>query len=265
MQTSLPVRRYSTVVGDWGSLIGLLMVQEIGRRFHTSRFGALLALAEPILLICAIATFREEFKGMLPQFGTSVFVFVSSGIFPFYVFLRVSTRSRGARYDAAHRLPTVTTTETLIASILAETVLILASMVLWFTALWLGGIEEARPVALEVCVVPLSLLVVIGIGIGLVNAAISRRFPLWLYIYGIPGRALMILSGAYYIVDLLPLFFRDVVVWNPIAHGIEWFRLGQYGEYPVITLDRDYFIVSAVIALIVGIAAHRVTVRAERG
>jgi capsular polysaccharide transport system permease protein len=245
-------------------MVGFLTIQEFDRRFKTSRFGAFLALAEPILIIAAITAFRALFRGVLPQYGTSTVVFISSGIFPFYVFLRLSTRTRGARYDAVHRLPRATSTETLLAAIAAETALILTSLVLWFIGMWAFGLEEAKPEVPSDCVIALALLAVAGIGVGLVNAAISRRFPLWPFIYAIPSRALMILSGAYYIVDLLPLSFRNVVVWNPLAHGIEWFRLGLYGHYPVLTLDREYFVLGAVMALFLGIAAHRATIRSER-
>ncbi len=136
-------------------------------------------------------------------------------------------------------------------------------MVGWFAGMWLYGLN-AIPEDPKACLLALGLLAVGGIGIGLINAAISRRFQLWPYIYGIPGRALLVLSGAYYIVDLLPLFFRNVVVWNPLAHGIEWFRLGLYGNYPVITLDREYFGVAMAVALLLGVAAHRATIRTDR-
>ncbi len=116
----LPVRKITAAFSDWTSIIALLMVQEFDRRFSTSRFGAILALTEPILLIAAITAFRAQFKGMLPQFGTSTVLFVSSGVFPFYVFLRLSIRSRTARYDAVHRLPRVSSTDMVIAGIAAE-------------------------------------------------------------------------------------------------------------------------------------------------
>ncbi len=259
----VPLRKLVEAIGDWASIIAFLMVQEFDRRFSTSRFGGVLALAEPILLIAAITIFRAQFKGILPTFGTSTVLFVSSGVFPFYVFLRLSVRSRDIRYDAAHRLPRISSTDTVFASIGAEAALIFTALAGWFAAMWVYGLSAA-PEDPRACLLALGLFAVGGIGIGLVNAAISRRFPLWTYIYAIPGRALLVLSGAYYIVDLLPPFFRNVVVWNPLAHGIEWFRLGLYGNYPVITMDLEYFGMAMAVALLLGIAAHRATIRTNR-
>jgi capsular polysaccharide transport system permease protein len=71
----------------------------------------------------------------------------------------------------------------------------------------------------------------------------------------------MFMSGVFYVVDLLTPSIRDVIVWNPLAHGIEWFRLGLYGRYLVHTLDREYLMGVAGIVLLVGITAHRATLR----
>lgn len=259
----LTLRKLVEAVADWVSIVAFVMVQEFDRRFSTSRFGAILALAEPVLLIAAITIFRAQFKGILPQFGTSTVLFVSSGVFPFYVFLRLSIRSRDTRYDAAHRLPRVSSTDTMVAGIVTEAALIFTALGGWFAGMWIYGLNAA-PEDPRACLLALGLLAVGGTGVGLVNAAISRRFQLWTYIYAIPGRALLVLSGAYYIVDLLPPFFRNVVVWNPLAHGIEWFRLGLYGNYPVITMDLDYFGTAMASALLLGIAAHRATIRTNR-
>src|SRR5262245_35651432 len=110
-KSSSPIR-FGVALGSWASLIGFLMVREFDKRFQGTRLGPLLALAEPILMIVAIALFRGEIRNIAPPFGTSLVGFLSTGVFPFYVFLRLSTRWRNARYDSSHRLPRVTTTET---------------------------------------------------------------------------------------------------------------------------------------------------------
>ncbi len=117
----------------------------------------------------------------------------------------------------------------------------------------------------EECLIALLLLGMLGAGMGLINAAIIRRFPMWQMIYAVPSRGLVLLSGAYYVVDLMPLRVRDVLVWNPLTHAIEWYRIGQYGDqYPHITLDRVYCVTFAIVLLLIGIACHRMTIRSER-
>lgn len=257
--------RSGAALRSWAAMVGFLVVQEFVRRFATSRLAPLFAVLEPIALIAMVVFVRGFLKGMSPHFGTSVVLFISSGIMPYYVFLRLSMRSRVVRYDADHRWPGVTSTETLLASIVVAISLILCAMVIWFAILWMVGISGAVPVRPEECLVALLLFAMIGIGMGLVNAAIIRRFPLWQRIYAGPSRAFVFLSGAYYIVDLMPLKFRDIIVWNPLAHAIEWFRVGLYGDhYPAITLDRQYLVSFAMVLMLIGVACHRMTIRTER-
>lgn len=258
------IGRFSDALRSWGSLVGYLMVQEFDQKFRASRLGALLAFAEPLLLILVILAIRGLFRGNLPAYGDSIAVFYSSGVFPFYVFVRLSVRTRRARYDASHRLPRVSSTDLLIASALAETAIILTTMMIWFAGMWVYGLHEAAPVSILECIIPIGLLLALGIGFGLMNSAISRRFPLWSYIYGRASRGLMVMSGVFYVNDLLPYYVRSVLSWNPLVHGIEWFRLGLYGSYPVHTLDRDYFMAWAGGMLFLGIILHRATLRTAK-
>ena len=253
-------KAYATAFGNWRSVLGYLMVQDVGQRFKSSRLAAIMAICEPILLIVLLVAFRGIFRGRVAEFGTSIWVFYSSGVFPFYVFQRVSARTR-AKYAAFNRLPRVSSTNLLIASATAEAEIILTSMMIWFTILWLCGEREAVPTSIGACLIALMLLALLGGGVGLINSAISERYYVWTFVYGRTSRFLLFLSGVYYIIDLLPYHIRAVVVWNPIGHGIELFRLGLYGQYPVLTHDLGYFIGCTAAALFIGVIAHQGTLR----
>lgn len=255
--------RYAIAARSWASVISFLMIHEFDQRFRGSRFGAILAILEPILLIGLLIFLRGFVRDRLPTFGTSIFVFYSSGIFPFYVFIRLSYRARRTRYDGVQRLPRVGTTALLIASVLAEAVLILSMMLIWFFALWALGDEEAAPVSILDCAIPVALLAAIGVGAGLVNSAISRRSRLWTYVYARASRGLLIISGVFFVADLLPYHFRSIVVWNPLLHAIEWFRLGLYGSYPHYTLERDYLAGWALGLLFGGLLLYQATLRSS--
>jgi capsular polysaccharide transport system permease protein len=231
------------------------MVQELSSRFKASRVAAVFAFCEPLLLVILLVLVRGVFRGRTAEYGTSVWVFFSSGVFPYYIFQRVSTRTR-VRYEASRRLPRVSSTEMAVASSVAEAALILSSTLTWFTILWISGEREAIPTSLGICLMACLFLVVLGMGVGLINSVAFRRFPVWEYIYPRFSRFLMILSGVYWVVDLIPYYIRNVVVWLPTAHAIEWFRLGLYGRYPIHTLDVAYFIGFSVGALFLGILLH---------
>jgi capsular polysaccharide transport system permease protein len=257
-------RRFSNALGSWLSVISYLMVREFDQKFRGNRLSVLLAVAEPVLLISLMIMLRGLFRGQFPAYGLSTAVFYSSGVFPFYTFMRLSYRARQTKYDTSQRLPRVSATALLIASAIAEATLILSTMLAWFGALWLYGLEEAAPYSIPECAKPILLLMTFGIGVGLINSALSRRFALWSYLYGRLTRGLMLLSGVFVVADLLPYFARSILIWNPLLHGIEWFRLGLYGTYPVHTLDRDYLMTCAGISLFVGVISYRATLRTPR-
>lgn len=264
LRVGSPVRNALVAIANWRAIIAFLMVLQFDQKFKGTRLGALAAVAEPFLLIAITIAMRGMFRGRLPEYGDSIALFYSSGIFPFYIFVRLSNRARGVQYEAVRRLPRVSSTDYVIASAATETTLILSTMAVWFFGMWLYGIEGAWPASIVECLVPLFLLVVLGIGVGLVNSAISRQFVFWSYIYARVSRGLLFLSGAFYVVDLLPYSLRSVLVWNPLVHGIDWFRLGLYGRYPVHTLDREYLIGWAAGALFLGVVLHRATLRWEK-
>ena len=258
------MRKQGEALANWAGVIGLVMTLEFGRRFKGNPFATILALLEPLLVIGGILLMRGVFRGQLPQYGTSLAVFYSSGILPFYLFARLMMRVRATPYDSMRRLPRVSSTDVIIASSLTEGGMILAIMLVWFTVLSLCGLDEAVPYSFAPCFEALSLLACFGIGVGLINSAIARRFPIWHFIYQRLTFELMFLSGIFYIVDLLPYFLRSVIVWNPIVHGIEWFRLGLYGHYPTYTLDRQYLEICALVALFLGLVGHASTLRVAR-
>ena len=251
---------------SWRSTIGLLMVEQFDYRFKGTRFGILITLVEPILVVAVTVALRLLLRGHLPAYGTSLVLFYSSGILAFYMYLFLMARARASvRTDPATRLPRTTSVDYLIAGVIVESALMLTLLILWFLGMYTFGIEEAAPQNIIDCIVALLLLAALGVGVGLTSASISRLVPYWRYVANrVTGRALMFVSGAFFIVDLLPTAIRDVVVWIPIVHGLEWFRLGLYGRYPVNTLDREYLIGWVMGAMFVGILLFRSQLRSPK-
>lgn len=255
----------------WISLVLQVAVHELDSRFTATRFGLLLALAEPFLLVIIIVVLRFVLvRDQAPPFGVSTLVFYSSGVFPFYIFIRLSERLQRAGSGRGIVLPGVTQTIALVGGTLAESALILCSLILWFTALYMYGLEEAAPFYLGSCLAALTGLWLIGFGFGLCNAALLRYFSdftvfiwLWRRITG-RRRMLIFVSGVFFIADLLPFAHRNVIVWNPLVHGIEWFRWGLYGNYPIMTLDIEYFLMTAAGIFFLSIIAFWSTIRIAR-
>lgn len=246
---------------NWHRAMGLAIAYEWRKRASRNRFGALTTFAEPFLLLVFILLFRIWFRDRLPRFGHSAAVFYASGILPFYLFLRLSARGLATKYEASQRLPRITSTDQVLAAWALEISMYMSAFLIWFFGMWLYGLREAEPWSMIDCLLPLLCLGCMGLGIGLVNSAVSYFIPPWTYVWARFSRLLMFGSGVFYVVDLMDLRFRNLVVWNPLAHALEWFRLGLYGSYPHSTLDKEYLIFWAVGSLLAGIVAHGASLR----
>lgn len=250
-----------TALANWVSMINYLAIRDISNRFNRTPVAAILTLLAPLLALAGILIIRGFLKGRFPQFGHSLAVFYASGIFPFFVFMRLALSARRTSYHPARRLPGVRSTDTLVAFVLGDAATILTSTLICFVGLWLYGLIEAKPVSMGMCLIALFFLGTFGVGLGLINSAIARHFRLWGFVYAQGTRGLIFLSGVFHVVDLTPIFIRNIIVLNPITHGIEWFRLGLYGNYPVHTLDRSYLMWATGICLFLGLVAHIATIR----
>jgi len=251
-------------LGNWRIRFTVLLAHFMTSRFKGNKFALILRLAEPIIWVWGMVLLRNLFRNMQPNFGTSLFLFYASGMFPYFLFMRIARRTIGIPTNPSRRPLPITVMDLILANTAVEVLVWSTMCIVLFYAMWIYGIDQARPESIADCAMALSFLIVIGLGVGLVNSAIGRFFPFWITIFKFGSRALLMGSGALAVVDRLPLELRNIVVWNPLAHGVEWFRLGIYGNYPTVSLDRSYLAFSAIAILFVGMIAHSATVRSSR-
>jgi capsular polysaccharide transport system permease protein len=254
-------RRSWAAFSNWRLMIWVALPQLLSRQTRGSKVMFMVAVCEPLIVVTLLYAIRGLLKQNTPNYGTSLFLFYASGMLPFYLFMRVSTRTRTALSKPNSLLPGISALDVYIATVVLVVLINITMMIVIFYGMWLYGIDQARPVSIVTCAIPVGLLIVMGFGIGMINNVVNRFFPLWSLLYRILTRGLIFLSGVMLIVDLTPLWLRNIVIMNPLAHAIEWFRLGVYGTYPHNTLDRAYLIEWAVIALFLGFVVDRAAIR----
>ena len=253
---------YLVAASRWRRSIWTAMVQVLDTYTRGNGLSLLLVLAEPIAAITMLYVLRGSFKGALPNYGTSLFLFYASGFLPFYLFIRVSSRARSSKLDPRWRPPGITVLDMYLATTALNALIWLAMTIVIFSGMFAYGISEARPASIVDCVIPLGLFVILGLGVGMLNNVLTRYFSMWSIIYAITMRGLIFFSGVLYVADLAPLWLRNWIVWNPLLHGIEWFRVGVYGRYPHLLLDKSYLVEFSLIALFLGMVVDRASVRA---
>nr|WP_281502946.1 ABC transporter permease [Ancylobacter crimeensis] len=235
------------------------MLREIRLRSIHSRLSYLLAFVEPILQLVMMMTIFTLI-GRRPDFGTSLLLFLGTGIMPFFLFTHVSGRCTGAirASGLVRALTAVQPIDIMIARALLETATLLIVAVMLFSFIYATGVREAFPIQPIVAIQGFAATALLGIGVGLINGVIGSFFRLWAVIYGVASRSLIFLSGVFFVPDLMPPGIRYVLSWNPLLHGLEWFRSGFYLTYPTLTLSKSYLIGFGVASLLIGLALERV-------
>lgn len=252
---------YVIAVSNWWRLVWLSMSQILSQYSRGSRLGFILALLEPLIVIGGMYILRGLFRGREASYGTSLFLFIATGVLPYFLFIRLATRTRGTATGPRTRLPGTSALDVYIASILVNALVWIAMMVAIFVGMWLWGIDRARPYSIITCAEPIILLILLGMGVGMINNVITRYITIWNTIFAVVTRGLVFLSGVFLIVDLQPLRYRVWSEANPLSHGVEWFRLGVYGRYPHNSLDTTYLIEWVLIALFIGVVVDRAALR----
>lgn len=223
----------------WGKLLFILLADNIPRR-KRFQWGAILAIAEPFGLIGLFWLHHHFVAGQRPLFGNSALLFLTTGVLPYYLFLRIARRLRN--WDVLPRWPRTTEFDLMLVHVTAELFVICSAVAICCFGFWLADVEEWFPRDVALCLRALLVIAVLGIGTGFLNATIGGFFPIWRPISSIAMRVWLLFSGVREVVDWMPLQLRDFVELNPLSHAISWYRTGYYTDYPSITLDVEYLL-----------------------
>jgi capsular polysaccharide transport system permease protein len=259
----IAVRESWVAFSNWRLMIWAALYQVLAKQARGSKMMFVLTVLEPLIVISAFYAIRGVLKQNTPNFGTSLFLFYASGLLPYYLFMRISSKTRAAVAKPNSLLPGLSALDVFIATALLNAIIYISMMILILWGIWLYGIDDARPASIVTCAAPVGLFIVLGFGVGMINNVISRFLPMWTMLYQIFTRGLVFLSGVIFIVDLAPIWLRKWMVVNPLSHGVEWFRLGVYGNYPHNSLDRSYLVEWAIIVLFLGFVLDRATMRKD--
>ncbi|MHC2017674.1 ABC transporter permease [Methylobacterium sp. CM6247] len=250
---ALPTTSSKPRVRPWLTIVVALIIRDFGLRFRNYHpaIGILLFI-EPIVVIATMSGLKIFLFGTEAPFGSSVILFMGTGILPFYIFRRCASGVRSLKSRAAEYY-LVKPFDFLLSRFLIHIIQNIILMIIFFSALYIYGVREAAPGSPDMCFISLFAIACFSIGISLINTSIQSYFPGWAQIYGFLSRPLMMLSGAFKTVDLSPEPLRTIYSWNPLSHMIELFRLGFYPNYPHASFDGIYLTKWCAGVIVVGI------------
>jgi capsular polysaccharide transport system permease protein len=182
----------------------------------------------------------------------------NTGLIPYHVFVHASTGMSHALINNAPllQLPPVSSFDVIAARGLLEVMTdVVVAIVLLAGFLAIG--LRAMPDDLWEASLAVLAIAACGCGIGFVNAVVTVFWRSWEKTYAQLTRLLYFVSGIFYAPGMMPDWVRDILIWNPLLHAIDWFRSGFFEMYRPHWLDRSYVAVVAIVTLLVGLALHR--------
>lgn len=208
-----------------------LMLREMSTRYGRTPGGYLWSIAEPLGAIMVLSI-GFSLLVRTPSLGHSFLLFYATGYLAFNMYMSIAnTVGRAILFSRPLLLyPAVNWLDAVLARFLLNS---LTSVVI--SVLLLGGILAVIGHRATLDMLPIleatSLAMLLGLGIGTVNCALSGLFPLWEVAWSIFTRPLFLASGILYLYEELPPLAAQILWFNPLIHITGTMRSGFYPIY----------------------------------
>ena len=256
LRVELPAATATQRIESYIHVLRALMLRDMRTRFGGTMWGYLLQVLWPVAHV-VIITAAMASRGMHSPIGSSVLVFVATGAFPALAFQYIGREiMKGVLTNKPLTYyPQVRMFDVMVSRSIVEAIGSFIGLFIIFLMLFALHINPLPENGFEaICGYAAALL--LGIGIGTINAAIVVFFPGWMLGFIIVQLALYLTSGVYFLPNFMPEHVYEIMKWNPITQIIEWVRLGYYVDLPV-QVDKIYTIMCGLTCLAIGLALNR--------
>jgi capsular polysaccharide transport system permease protein len=221
-------------------VVQTLALRETRTRFGNHRLGYVWALIEPLIWVGTFWGMFHIANRQAPT-GMDMVSFMTTGVIPYDIFSK-STERCAAAVDANRGLlfyPQIHPLDIVFARGALEfaTYVVVFVVIMGTHALVTGTFAFANPLMLLQGLVMASLL---GTSLGLLFCALSTENKLVDRIRGPLLRPLFWTSGIFFTANSLPLVARDVMMWNPVLHCVEFVRSGFFESYEGNHMSASY-------------------------
>jgi capsular polysaccharide transport system permease protein len=235
-----------------------LFLRESLSRLFASRGAWFWLLVEPVFHVSYMAFIFTVIRvRSIGGIDTTLWLIV--GMLAFFVFRRTGTQSMNA-IDANRALfayRQVKPIDTLLVRAGLEGILLFFISLLLLTGLALFGhaVLPVDPLAVMVAFLALWLA---GLGYGLVTSVVVELAPEVGKLIRLMMMPLMILSGTMFPITAVPQPYRDWLMLNPLAHGLEMARVGFAPHYHAVPeMSIGYIFAFALLSIFLGLALQR--------
>jgi capsular polysaccharide transport system permease protein len=235
-----------------------LFLREALSRLFSGRATWFWLLAEPVFhvtyMLVIFTIIRVRTVG-----GIDTTLWLMTGMLAFFMFRRTGTQVMNAisANQALFTYRQVKPVDTLLVRGGLEGLLmiVVASILLAGAALFGHSVAPADPLAVIEAFLGLWL---VGMGFGLVTSVASELVPELGRVINFVMMPLYMVSGVIFPLSAVPQPYRDWLMLNPVAHGLEAARLGFAPYYHAVPeLSIAYIYGFALVSIFLGLALHR--------
>jgi capsular polysaccharide transport system permease protein len=236
-----------------------LFAREMQTRFGKYRLSYVWALIEPLSHIIVLSLLFSTIRERNSFFDVPFPLFFATGILSFFIFSKMVLSSLNAIPSnlGLYGYRQVKPLDTILVRCLLELLVILGAM--FMLALIGGWIFDYPVVPVDPLgmVLILFLLSVLGFGIGLTVAVIGAVSEEVGKVVPNIIRPLYLLSGIIFPLQFVPEKYHTYLLWNPILHAVEQFRVASIEGYPASNTSLYFVFLSALFSLFFGLLFYR--------
>lgn len=234
-----------------------LVLRETVARLSARRAAWLWLLLEPVIhvvfMLFIFTVIRMRVVG-----GIEITVWLMVGLLAFFMFRRTATQAMTAvgSNQALFAYRQVKPVDAVLVRAGLEGFLMILIAIILFTGAGLFGIDilPADPLAVLEAFFGLWL---VGLGFGLMASVAIELVPEIGNLIRFAMRPLYLLSGVIIPIAAVPQPYRDWLLLNPVAHGLEAARLGFAPYYHAVPeLSIAYVYGFALVSIFLGLALH---------
>ncbi len=235
-------------------VIGALIIREMHTRFGRQKYGYLWLFFEPLLLGAMIAVIHN----MRGTDGVRAnFEFFAIGYILFFMFRGIVNRAsstissnRGLLYHRQVTLPDLFYARHIIESIASTGVMLVFTV----AAIAMGG---EYPDSIVKMLSAMLLMMLLSQGVALVVGAATSEWDGLERIVHAMSYLMLPFSGLFFMVEWLPGWMQDIVLWVPTVHIFELLRDGQFGDEYRPIYDLQYVFGWILVTHLIGLTGLR--------
>ena len=238
--------------------IRALLLRELQTRFGQYRLGYVWVLLEPLLSIgIMIFLFGTVMQRTLS--GMEYEIFLLNGIIPFFMFRSGVTQALSATQSnkGLFSYRPVKPIDALLARIFLEFLLKFIAYTFFSLAfLWFGSSIsfEHIPALLFYWLLLFIFMLAFSL-IFMVIGDFSKEVGKFL---SVGFLILYLLSGILYSIQIIPVQYREYLLWNPLIHIIELMRHAVAPAYELVSgISLSYFVIWIILSLFIGLLLYK--------